>query len=84
MANKFKAPSWKTRAVWHSCIVAKRQAKRQAEELRKEQTSGYFINSEESASNRFKGVPKNKGRRLHLETIEDSERDMTNPKFKGK
>lgn len=84
MATKdfnLKAPSWKTRAVRHSSIRVMRQLRERPKE---KQESGYFLNSEESVPTRFKGVPKNKGRRLHLETIEDSEQDMTKSKFKSK
>lgn len=67
MANEFKPLAWKTRAVWHSYIRVKRQAKKLP---KNEQASGYFLNSEESPPTRFKGVPKRKGRRLYLESDE--------------
>lgn len=61
-----KSPAWKSRAVRHSGVRTKRQAEKQPEQ---EHTVGYFLNSEKGASSRRNDAPKNKGRRLHLESI---------------
>lgn len=66
--NRYKRPEWKSRAVHHKYLVMKRQLEKRI----KKERPGYFLNSEDSASNDLINKPRRKGRRINLELIEDA------------
>ncbi len=64
--NRFKAPEWKSRAVHHKYLVMKRILETRI----KKERPGYFLNSEDSASNGLiNNKPRRKGRRINLDLI---------------
>lgn len=70
MYNKHNLPTWWTRAVRHSGIRTRRQIEYRPWKWKKDEGySNCFYSGERSWQRN--GAPKSRGRRLHLEDIDD-------------